>query len=351
MSPVSVALPFLPRSLRGLSLALGLSLGAPPLCLPAQTAPPAGVIQKGDMVAFVGETFMEREYAHGQLETALTLATAADAPEVRFRNLGWSGDSVFGDARSYFGPPQEGFDRLMKNLGEVQPTVLVFCYGSVPATSEGQPWTEIPELAARLLDPAASLPVFIEGYEKLVTSAKAASGAGLREIVLVSPPPLENLPAPLPSQTAHNERLAAYRDAIRDLARKNGWRFADLFAAMGEGKGSSPDRVPLTENGIHLGEAGFAVAGHALAKSLGLEKPARAEADGAVEALRAAIVKKNRLFFHRWRPANETYLFLFRKHEQGQNAKEIPMFDPLIAEEEKKVASLAATALEQLKKP
>ena len=54
----------------------------------------------------------------------------------------------------------------------------------------------------------------------------------------------------------------------------------------------------------------------------------------ALTTLRAAIVEKDRLFFHRWRPANETYLFLFRKHEQGQNAKEIPMFDPLIAEQE-----------------
>jgi hypothetical protein len=32
---------------------------------------------------------------------------------------------------------------------------------------------------------------------------------------------------------------------------------------------------------------------------------------------------ENDLFFHRFRPANSTYLFGFRKHEQGQNAKEM----------------------------
>ena len=48
--------------------------------------------------------------------------------------------------------------------------------------------------------------------------------------------------------------------------------------------------------------------------------------------LRSAIRKKNELFFHRWRPENWTYLFGFRKQEQGQNAVEIPQFDPLIAE-------------------
>ncbi len=58
------------------------------------------------------------------------------------------------------------------------------------------------------------------------------------------------------------------------------------------------------------------------------------------EALRQAIRTKNELYFDRWRPQNETYLFGFRKHEQGQNAKEIPMFDPLIEEQEKKINEL-----------
>ncbi len=58
------------------------------------------------------------------------------------------------------------------------------------------------------------------------------------------------------------------------------------------------------------------------------------------EKLRQAIVAKNRLYFYRWRPENETYLFGFRKQEQGQNAREIPQFDPLIAEKEKEIAKL-----------
>ena len=58
------------------------------------------------------------------------------------------------------------------------------------------------------------------------------------------------------------------------------------------------------------------------------------------ESLRQAILKKNELYFDRWRPQNETYLFGFRKHEQGQNAKEIPMFDRLIAEQESAIAKL-----------
>jgi lysophospholipase L1-like esterase len=58
------------------------------------------------------------------------------------------------------------------------------------------------------------------------------------------------------------------------------------------------------------------------------------------EKLRAAINRKNELFFHRWRPQNNTYLFLFRKHEQGNNAVEIPQFDPLVAEQEQIIGHL-----------
>jgi lysophospholipase L1-like esterase len=59
-----------------------------------------------------------------------------------------------------------------------------------------------------------------------------------------------------------------------------------------------------------------------------------------VERLRAAINRKNLLFFHRWRPQNITYLFGFRKHEQGNNAIEIPRFDKLVAEQEREIARL-----------
>ena len=36
------------------------------------------------------------------------------------------------------------------------------------------------------------------------------------------------------------------------------------------------------------------------------------------EELRLVVMEKNKLFFNRWRPENETYLFGFRKREQGK---------------------------------
>ena len=58
------------------------------------------------------------------------------------------------------------------------------------------------------------------------------------------------------------------------------------------------------------------------------------------EELRQAILKKNNLYFNSWRPQNNTYLFLFRKHEQGQNALEIPQFNGFIMMEEQRIARL-----------
>ena len=58
------------------------------------------------------------------------------------------------------------------------------------------------------------------------------------------------------------------------------------------------------------------------------------------QQLRQLILRKNEMFFHRYRPQNETYLFLFRKHEQGNNAVEIPQFDPIVEDLEKQIQQL-----------
>ena len=58
------------------------------------------------------------------------------------------------------------------------------------------------------------------------------------------------------------------------------------------------------------------------------------------EAMRQLLVRKNELYFHRWRPQNITYLFGFRKHEQGNNAADIAKFDPFILELEKQIHEL-----------
>ena len=133
----------------------------------------------------------------------------------------------------------------------------------------------------------------------------------------------------------------------------NGVRFrvTDATLPIPAAPGVEPDAIVwgakrvLTVTGLDRGSYGLAVDGKKLAASdagiwsKGVRLTAGPEFD-QVEALRQAINAKNELYFYRWRPQNETYLFGFRKYEQGNNAREIPLFDPLVEEREKEIAKL-----------
>jgi lysophospholipase L1-like esterase len=369
---------------------------------------------EGDRVVLVGSTLIEREQRYGYWETALTRRYPDKS--ITFRNLGWSGDTVFGDARAGFETAVEGYRRLTEHVLALKPTVILLGYGT--NESFGGP---------------KGLPRFVEGLGKLLDALAPAKA----RIVLLSPLRQEDLGRPLPDPAAPNKNLRLYADAIRQTAEKRGLLFVDLYDLLGDGAKATPP-APLTDNAIHLTAWGYWRSASLLERGLGLAEPpwrveikakenkadevemaahgARVESvplcfrvtdailpmppqprDGApkhfpqqaprvlrveglkpgsytltidgkkivtakaeqwaagvalhrgpefeqAERLRQAIVAKNRLYFHRWRPQNETYLFGFRKHEQGQNTREVPQFDPLVAAKEKEIAKLRLPA-------
>ena len=276
--------------------------------------------KSNDRVVLLGNTFIERDVNFGHIETYLSIALVDK--KLTFRNLGWSGDTVHCHARSYFGPPKEGFNRLTSHIEFLKPTIVLICYGAV-AAYEGK-------------DGIGS---FEQGYEKLIDMIRAKAGA---RIVLVSPPPCENLGSPLPDMVLQNSNLGMYTKSIQQLAKRKECDFVDLFTALGAGKLRMVP--PVTINGVHFSSQGYQKVALALGDALkleGIEKVAKSD----MERLRSIVLEKNRLFFNRWRPQNETYLHGFRKHEQGNNAKEIPMFDPLIEQKEKTIHDLASSFL------
>jgi lysophospholipase L1-like esterase len=372
-------------------------------------APPPFTLQDGDRVVLVGNTLIEREQRSGYWEGALT----ARFPNrnITFRNLGWSGDNVFGIARASFDPPPVGFNRLRDGVLSLKPTVLIVAYG-------GNESFEGP----------AALPKFVAGLETLLDTLAPTKA----RLILVAPPRQENLGAPLPDPTSHNLDLQLYGEAIRKVAKKRGAAFVDLYGGLGDYYGKAAP--PLTDNSLHFTPLGYFLSARSLLDGLGLTgawridfsapdkahqtkdvrvsdldrsgdtlrftvldealplvpprsgpmasvayapAPARVlvvrqlppgrytlsidghkvaagdaeawargvtlergpEIDQA-EQLRTAIVAKNRHYFHRWRPQNETYLFGFRKGEQGQNAREVPLFEPLVVKAEEDIARL-----------
>lgn len=282
----------------------------------------------GDTVVLLGSTVLEREQRYGWFESMLSVALTDK--NVTVRNLAWSGDTVFGDARSYFGPPEEGITRLAAHLEMLKPTVVILCYGT--------------DLAHEGL---GNLPNFLSGYRSLLDLIREKSPEV--RLIIASPPPLETLPPPLPDQSAANKNLSSLRDALAKFAHTQNTFFVDWFEAMGGLPKPGTVLKHLTENGVHYTEEGYRKLSATLLHALGLTVPDVPVT--AMEPLRKAVVAKDFLFFNRWRPQNETYLFGFRKHEQGQNAKEIPMFDPLIAEADKKIDELKNAAVAAARRP
>jgi len=323
-------------------------------------------LRDGDRIVLIGSTLIEREQRYGYWETALTRRYPDKS--ITFRNLGWSGDTVFGDARAGFGTQADGFKHLKDHVLALKPTVLIIGYGTNESFEGRQ-----------------GLPRFVKGLETLLDTFAPTKA----RVVLLSPPKQEKLAPPLPEPTENNKNLRLYADAIRDVAKRRGHRFVDLYELLGR------EPNPLTQDGIHMTAWGYWRSAVLLERGLGLpdansqyqaarvtksaDNPRQIQvtlkilplpsppqegappdcccadplSDGPGQTLvsldpdlaqsdklRQAIVAKNRLYFYRWRPENETYLFGFRKYEQGQNAREIPQFDPLIAEKEKEIAKL-----------
>ena len=345
-------------------------------------------LRSGDRVVFLGSAVVEREQLAGYWETALT--SAFPDRDVTFRNLGWSGDTVWGEARASFDTQREGYQRLLDRTRACKPTVIFLGYGTNESFAG-----------------AAGLPAFRAQLNKLLDDLTPTKA----RFVLLAPPQFEADSWRAGNLKERQHDLQVYTDAMREIAGKRGAQFVEEFCQV-------PRMAdPLTDDGMHLTPFGYwdtaagllavlqapvrrlrlieldGLASREVSQEFLPNPPApphpttqeRADdcmviarnlkpgkytlkidgkpvytADAATwmhpasgrvlvpkgpaldqaEKLRRTIVEKDRLYFERWRPENETYLFGFRKHEQGQNAKEIPQFDPLIAQKEALIAKL-----------
>jgi lysophospholipase L1-like esterase len=305
------------------TLAVALAAGQPA---------PSFEFKDGDRIVWIGGTLVEREQRYGYWETAL-LAAHPDK-NITLRNLGWSGDTVGGESRGRFdyANPDKCFRQLVDQTLELKPTVIFVGYGT-NESFEGE----------------AGLPKFEKGLGKLLDALKPANA----RIVLFTPPRVNvfESPAGSPEPKQRNAALALYGDAIRKVAEQRRLGFADLHKEIGRAfeveeirrnREPPPEPIgPFTDNGLHLTGAGYQHTIGAFLRSLGIGPPAIDWAK--LEPLRQAVIEKNQLFFHRWRPQNETYLFGFRKHEQGKNAKEVAEFDPLVSKAEEEIAKIRMT--------
>lgn len=294
--------------------------------LPAATPP--FELHNGDRVLFIGDTFFEREVDYGHIETRLT--AAFPDRNVTFRNLAWAGDTPMGKARASFDwnkTENDWLKRVKEQVALVKPTVAFLSYGMTAALELSETKPE---------EQSAKLEKFKKDLGTLMDAIEEVSGQNVR-FVLLGPIPNE---LPEPNATEPGRALKQCDQATRDLAAARKAHFVELTSAL---KRFVPHKEAnvlqrFRTNGIQVNEWGhYIVAGAIEFDLLGRFNP---HPNSYLTPLCTAIRKKNEHFFHRWRPANWTYLLGFRKHEQGQNAVELPKFEPLIAEWEARIAKL-----------
>lgn len=340
----------------------------------------------GDRVVLLGNTFVERDLKHNRLEALLT--SRFHAKNLIFRNLGWDGDTVWGSSRAGFGREEDGFKQLQKQIAETKPTVILLAYG-LNESFAGEPGlTRFEDGLRRLLDALAPSrarivvlsPLKHENDAKRTESIRLYAGAlrktadarGHRYVDLL------DLPMGL-SENGIHLGAEGYLRAAQAIEASLGypartWKVEidvgkESVKAEGltiKSKSTDYNRVTfeavdallpaedvnrfLYIKGLQPGRYALKVNGKALASgsfdewARGIDLRGGPELERA-EALRAVIAEKNRIFFDYWRPHNETYIFGFRKREQGSLQAEFPQFPSLVAAKEAEIAKLRVPEL------
>jgi MIP family channel proteins len=277
------------------------------------------LLRPNDRVAIIGGTFVERMQPRDELEAALQ--TQRPDWKLSIRNLGWSGDTVSAIARKRFDNVEAGRARRLADIDAANPTVALIWYGQ----SEAGQFSENSERIQ------ADLMGLVDDLKQRQT-----------RVILLTP-----VAMPGDRRPNYKAGLEAFEQMLRDVARAQSLALVELQW--------QPSDEQLTEDRMLPNEVGYRQLAILLAAAL-LEEPTQEDATGQSnqttanhstdsperELLLEAIARKNEFFFHRYRPQNETYLFLFRKHEQGNNAVEIEQFEPIIQKADQAIWDAAA---------
>jgi putative heme-binding domain-containing protein len=167
------------------------------------------ILHVGERVLLLGGGLIEQEQHYADLE--VRFVRRAPGP-LTFRNLGWSGDTIRGAARTGGFRKPEGFERLLKEVRDQAPTLILLGYGMNESFAGPAGLAEFRAGLRRLLDQLAPL--------------------GARLVVL-SPTSHEDLGRPFPEPAAHNRSLEQYTAVVRETAAQRRLPFVDLFHPRG----------------------------------------------------------------------------------------------------------------------
>ena len=190
--------------------------------------------------------------------------------------MAWEADTVYEQWRDL------NFGSWIRQLETAEISLVMAQYGQMEA-----------------LDGGWRLAEFDVAYHRLLDEFSVRT----RRLVLISPMPFEKpLASHAPDLRERNGDVKVYVEAVRRIANQRHAVFVDLFTPLSNRPAGAP---ALTADGIHLNEAGLREVAGVVARQLGAATPAGVD----MEALRAAIVEKNRAWFDSWRPANWSFVY------------------------------------------
>lgn len=233
-------------------------------------------LHRGDRIAMIGNTLLERAQLFGHIETLLHQRHPNH--QLVVRNLAWPADTA--DIQ----PRPDNFADLQQHLTHEKVDVILAAFGFNESFAGG----------SGLEDFKASLSRFVSDIK-----SKAFNGESAPRVVLISPIANENIEG-VPAADLNNANIELYTNAIRDVAREQQIGFANVFIDSREALRSLGS--DLTINGAHLTEAGYGMFARSLYRQLFDEAPPRVN-----HSLRQAVIDKNRQYFRRFRPLNTFY--------------------------------------------
>ncbi|MBI3462447.1 MAG: azurin, partial [Planctomycetes bacterium] len=243
-------------------------------------------LRHGDHICLVGNALGERMQFANDWEALLY--TRFPQHELVVRNLCFPADEPFKRERSLnFGDPDQ-------HLTHSKADVILFFFGFNESFA-GQ----------------AGLNPFVADLTRLVgeTKTKDYSGRGPPRMVLISPIAHEDLGDPnITDGKAHNQELARYTDAVRQVAAQTGVGFVDLFTPTKTLFDQSPQN--LTINSVHLSDEGYKALAPILDQALFAKGPAAPNPQPSTlnpqpsSTLLPAIDDKNFHWWHRYRAVN-----------------------------------------------
>ena len=206
--------------------------------------------KEGDRVVFLGNGLLERAQRYGFVETELTRRWPDRS--IVFRNLAWSGDTVFGDSWVYsLSHPNHEVRReqVYQVVAQQNPTVIIVAYGAIEAfegvSGEAKWESGLRRMLGRL-------------------------GETKSRLVLMTTPSQET--AANPHAEEYNQQLAAYMDILRDVADQEEVPLIDLERCVRDYRAQHPG-TRLTSNGFHYTERGYRVLARLLGQAMGWNEP------------------------------------------------------------------------------